>query len=317
MSDIATSPAPMNELARYHVSGITIASAFPLAGALRAPDHLEVDAEIIVGEVPERLENVVKDLGPVIQLKEREALFNVSGYARFWVRDGRSIVVTPESGVDEAEIQVFLLGSVFGALCHQRGLVTLHASAVRLPDGGAALFAGPSGIGKSTVAAALMQRGYEVICDDLSVLRKQPDGVYHVAPGIPRLRLWDDVVSFLEIDRATLTQTRPALEKFNLPLTGSPDLVSAPVRKIIQLRYETPTQPTGVQLVSRAVGIRRIMEEVYQKRQARFMGLRAGQFLECVALSRQVEVYQAIRRMDAKGIPILIEQLERVFGNGS
>lgn len=317
MSNATMPLASMNEPARYYLSGLAIASSFPLANAVQAPDDLDVDAEIVLGEVPQRLENGVKDLGPLIQIKEREALFNVPGYARFWVRDGRSIIVAPEAGADPMEIQVFLLGSVFGALCHQRGLVTLHASAVRLPDGGAALFAGPSGIGKSTVAAALMQRGYDVICDDLSVLHKQPDGVFHVSPGIPRLRLWEDVVTFMGIDRATLTQPRPALEKFNLPLLGSPRLASVPVRKIIQLRYESPTQPTGVQLVSRAFGVRRIMEEVYQKRQARFMGLRGGQFLECVALSRQVEVYEAMRRKDAKGIPVLIEQLEHVFGNGS
>ena len=53
------------------------------------------------------------------------------------------------------------------ALLQQRGVMTLHASAIET-QAGAVLFAGPSGIGKSSLAAALVERGNTMLADDVT-----------------------------------------------------------------------------------------------------------------------------------------------------
>jgi hypothetical protein len=57
-----------------------------------------------------------------------------------------------------------------------RGLYQLHASAAVDPHGIAFLFAGPSGVGKSTLAYALSRQGWRILGDDGVVLEPTPSG---------------------------------------------------------------------------------------------------------------------------------------------
>lgn len=57
-----------------------------------------------------------------------------------------------------------------------RGLYQLHASAAVDPRGMAWLFAGPSGVGKSTLAYALSRQGWSILGDDGVVLEPTPGG---------------------------------------------------------------------------------------------------------------------------------------------
>lgn len=57
-----------------------------------------------------------------------------------------------------------------------RGRYQLHASAAVDPNGIGILFAGPSGVGKSTLAYALSRQGWRILGDDGVVLEPTPDG---------------------------------------------------------------------------------------------------------------------------------------------
>ena len=102
-------------------------------------------------------------------------LLEVDGVARYLVREGREIVVE-RAGNDDGAVTAFLLGSVLAACLQQRGILTLHASAMATDDG-AVLFAGHSGVGKSTLMAALTERGYAMLSDDVTgIVRNGGDG---------------------------------------------------------------------------------------------------------------------------------------------
>ena len=92
-------------------------------------------------------------------------------------------------GVSAAELRMYLLGSAFGALLIQRGLLVLHGNALER-DGRAIVCLGASGAGKSTLACALMQQGWRLLADDLVAIT--PEGM--VLPGIPRIKLWEDAL---------------------------------------------------------------------------------------------------------------------------
>jgi serine kinase of HPr protein (carbohydrate metabolism regulator) len=63
----------------------------------------------------------------------------------------------------------YALGTTFAALLYQRGEQLLHGSAVGF-HGRVIVLCGPSGRGKSTLAAALCALGGRPVCDDLSRL---------------------------------------------------------------------------------------------------------------------------------------------------
>jgi len=68
-----------------------------------------------------------------------------------------------------------------------RGITCLHASVVAV-NGGAIAFVGGNGAGKSSTAAALAQRGYAVLADDVAVLVDAQE-FFLVPPTYPTLAL--------------------------------------------------------------------------------------------------------------------------------
>jgi serine kinase of HPr protein (carbohydrate metabolism regulator) len=59
---------------------------------------------------------------------------------------------------------------------------TLHASAVAI-DGRAVLIMGPSGAGKSDLALRLLDRGFTLVSDDQTIVRRVGDGLIASAPA--------------------------------------------------------------------------------------------------------------------------------------
>lgn len=105
-------------------------------------------------------------------------------------RLGRHVrfVARPEIALET--IRHLFLDQVMPPLLNLRGRDALHASAVRTA-GGACAFIGPSGRGKSTLAAAFHVAGHPVLCDDCLLLNDDPDQL-RVEPAYPGLRLWED-----------------------------------------------------------------------------------------------------------------------------
>lgn len=98
-----------------------------------------------------------------------------------------------ESSLEDAA--TYLLGPVLGLLLRIRGIVCLHASAVAC-DGGALVFVGPPGAGKSTTAAILAQNGHAILSDDIVALAEVAGRIL-VLPAFPFLCLWPDSAKML------------------------------------------------------------------------------------------------------------------------
>lgn len=91
-------------------------------------------------------------------------------------------------GTDEGLLSVLLPGTVLAVRLMLDGHLVLHASAVR-HDGRAVAFVGPSGGGKSTLAALGMLSGQDLVTDDVLRVDLSPAGAPTVWPGATSVRL--------------------------------------------------------------------------------------------------------------------------------
>ena len=121
----------------------------------------------------------------------------------FWVDPcGERVWGTWSSRTLFDEVVPFLLGPVMGCVLCARRIPCLHASAVAIDGtdgrepGAAVAILGPKCGGKSTLAAALAQRGHAVLSDDVAVLFED-SGSFMVQPGYPRMRLWPNSIERL------------------------------------------------------------------------------------------------------------------------
>jgi hypothetical protein len=147
---------------------------------------------------------------------------------RFEVRAGNTIEVSPWQGSDPALVRVFVLGSAWGALLHQRGHLPLHAAVIARNDGAYALCGG-QGAGKSSALSWFLARGYELLSDDLTRLDVAQDAPPTVWPSVPRLKL-----------------TRAALAHRGWNGSG---LASEPLEKLVLPWRSTPAGPEPLRAV--------------------------------------------------------------------
>ena len=249
--------------------GWRVASQFPIPDL--APwigDARDADIVIRLGKVPERLDELVHE-SPLFQVAaDGRCRFIISEVAAYLIKGGSEIVVDPYIELSSPDIRVFLLGTVLGVLCHQRGVIPVHASCVDI-NGKAALFAGPSGVGKSTLAAGFMRRGYSVLADDVTVVQPDGRGGYQVFPSFPRLKLWSRSADALGLAYRGEEQSRQELEKYHLRLQDQAPMVVRPLGSIHHMGVVHAPQFEKTEALTRQEALPLLMRSIYRLRAAR------------------------------------------------
>jgi hypothetical protein len=224
--------------------------------------------------------------GVCFQAAPGEFLLQVPGIARYLVRDGRQVTIDRAPAADDATVRVFLLNTVLGALLQQRGRLVLHGSAIAT-ERGAILLVGPSASGKSTLAAEFWRRGYRVLADELCALDVDPGGA-RLWPAPGHLKLWADALEMLGIPTEGLARVRPGLEKYDLPVNGSP---TQPVPVVGA--YSLAASNTSERALATLAGFdkfRTLTNNTFRLRFLKGMQLQGQHFQQIQALVKHVRV---------------------------
>lgn len=292
----------------YCVSGLSVGSEIVLPGLTSlttAPSG--PDVTIRNSPVPETLENAGAS-GPTWQIAGSQFLLRIPDIARFLLSEGRDIAFETEGDTDARDVSIFLLGTAFGILLHQREQIVLHASTVRV-NGKAVLFCGVSGAGKSTIAAALAQRGFPLVTDDFCAITMS-GGAPMVHSDGRQLKLWAQAIEKLELGERRGERVRSRLEKFYV----EPDETFSqplPLGAVYALREARPPHEPGIErpnVVDAALILRR---NAYRPLLVTRMGQRANYFHAATAVANNAGIFHLTRSLNFATMPEVIAGLER------
>lgn len=250
----------------YALSGWRLASAIALPELPYWPDEAgEPDVVIALGEVPATLPGATLQT-PFLQTDgSGRARNSIAGVADYLIEHGRRITIAPAMDPDTPDVRLFLLGSVFGVLCNQRGVLPLHACSIEI-EGKAVAFAGASGAGKSTLAAAFHRRGFRVLADDVTPIEFIPGGVRFL-PGVRRIGLWADSMRAVEWSPDDVERCRTELEKFSRVFDG--DFVTEALKPAALFHLNISPETNGEIMFKRLQGgaaVQQVRRQVYRWR---------------------------------------------------
>ncbi len=243
-----------------------------------------------------------------------EFLLNIPDVAKYWIRSGSEIVLEAANDADPLDVRGYLLGNVFAIVCHQRRLLPLHASAVRMGSGVVA-FLGASGAGKSSLAAFLAQTGYALVADDICLLDPMANPASRVLPVPPWLKLWRGSLTALGYEIDGLSQTFPDEDKFKLPVSRFPVVPSDPLPFAGLVLLHPPAGFKGVRLtrLSPAQAIAGMMKLTYQSFLLDWLGLQSEHFANCARSLGATPAYSCERAWGFECLPELAASLKECF----
>ena len=220
--------------------------------------------------------------------------------------DGQVITwYRPQAVVEEAA-RADVASRVLALAMHAAGTFTLHASAVSL-DGRGVAFVGPKYHGKSTLAAALVQRGARLLTDDTLPVRLSPTPM--LLPGVQQLRLWGDAAA--RVGGAPLPSGAPRkilmtdlaeerIEANAVPFSAAYVLV--PQRRdegeVLVRRERLPAVAATMQLVQHAR-----LAPLFRRREA------GALFSQAAAVADRVPVYVLLMQRDLDRLDEAVEHI--------
>jgi hypothetical protein len=207
---------------RYYSFGLQIESYMPLPELPRMNEHADPGTGTVTVTKAD-LSSLWIDCNPSSEyfaIKDNQVFIRVPDTAIFCIRNGDSIIVSPYEGFDENKIRLYILGTCMGVILLQNKIVPLHGSAIAI-NGKAYAILGQSGAGKSTLASILLDRGYQLLSDDLIPVTLSQDHTPIVMPSYPQQKMWQETIDHLGMSSSHFQPLFDRETKFAVPVASS------------------------------------------------------------------------------------------------
>jgi hypothetical protein len=275
------------------------------------PGTLDVMIQVGIGHSP-----IGNSTGRfVFQHSAECSLIRIEDVADFEVRGGREIHVWPAAGAAQKDIEIYLFGFAWACLCHQRGVLPLHASAI-VTGNGITAFTGHSGSGKSTTAAILNSLGYNLIADDILPVSFNQNSIPGAWPFLRRLKLRRDPIVELAFTPGEMVSERLDKERyFVLPKCAGDDKWRN-LERLYLLDNDANDRCVTIEQITGADAVRALVDQTYHFNFI-MSTRRFGDHLDfCTRLAANVLIYR-LRRSPLRDAGTKIGSLIRAHIEGA
>ncbi|MED4063761.1 aldolase [Priestia megaterium] len=204
----------------YNAFGLSISSEIelPELQVSTEPVNKNETLEIKIENLAEKWNEVSTNQKHIV-VTEQFVMMKIPNSAIFYIEEGRNIIVSPLEKSDESAIRLYLLGSCMGIVLMQRKILPLHGSSVVI-NGKAYAFIGDSGAGKSTLASAFLQRGHQLLTDDVIAVSLSQKGQPFVTPAYPQQKLWQESLDAFGLENTNYRPIYDRETKYSVPVVS-------------------------------------------------------------------------------------------------
>jgi len=168
----------------------------------------------LVNSIPEITDSLYSDA--FTRINQSEFTLKVDGVADYYAHLGKEVRYSIYPGATKENIELYLNGSVYGAILHQRKIIPLHGSCFNY-HGLGMMICGDSGAGKSSLTASFWQDGARFLTDDVTPLMFKNDRAY-IWNMSDRIKLWNDTLMQLGHKNTGLKRVTPETDKYYFPI---------------------------------------------------------------------------------------------------
>jgi energy-coupling factor transporter ATP-binding protein EcfA2 len=223
----------------------------------------------------------------------------------FRVRNGKEIIINPETNIDTVFLRYLILYQGFGTLLMQRGNLVLHASSINIKDKAVA-FLGWCGEGKSTIAAAMNKMNYSTITDDVLAIGFDKQNRPYAFPSFPRVKLCEDVSKYITTEMDVALPIIPEIEKYSYNVYKTFSVKPIPLETIYILKQNTKNQIISLKLQDALIELIKNCYTINLFDDAK----RSENLNQCVELVKQIPIKCLERSQSLDEIWSLIQLIE-------
>lgn len=273
---------------------------------------LTVQSEIALPELPQKLVERKDEADIIIQIDdiynlwyklsspqnkfvitEDLVMFDIPDIAILSIQEGKKITVTPRKRYDEDIIRLYILGTCMGAILMQRRIFPLHGSAVAI-DGKAYVFIGDSGAGKSTLATTFLNRGYQLLSDDVIAISFSKDKIPFVTPAYPQQKLWQESLTAFGMETSQYRSIYGRETKYTVPVPSQYFAEPLPLAGVFEL-IKTENENIEVHRIQGLDKLKAFSYHTYRNFLIPGLGLREWHFSTSASIVDQINIYQLCR----------------------
>jgi len=296
---------------QYLVSGLTVLSDHELSIHMAhgwQKTHFspnQIDITITLNDPSDRPESSSPRSG-------KDFFFSPKSGLDFRIYNGTNISIYRSAEIGDRDVTIFLIGSAWGVLCHQRGLLPLHCSAVA-SSSKAFAFIAQSGGGKSTLAASLCQCGYDHVCDDVAIIDAPKNGAVSLRAMPKGLKLWREATEALGLEPRELVTNDETIEKYYVDLPSASSSETLSLEAIYILNFDDDITEPQVTPVRGSILLQNLYINIYRVEWVNQIGDPAKVLSKIRRIAEETPVYQFSRPRALENLQASAEFLSNHF----